>query len=140
MALQTTDPEQVKTLVDWFDRWPNARNLKFNPDTREPTIYSRELNADKTRTQVGIIPWKREGDSIVILSNRKSYPAAAITAASTHVDDIYNARSQAVIDATAALQEQEATLLDAWQRYEVSARPVDRRMLRNEVLTAEQAL
>lgn len=128
-------PELVKTLRDWSARWPKAQNLSFDPETREPTVYSQGTE----RTKVSTIPWKREGDTLTILSQPSRFTAAAVDAATKRFGRIREQRAQMSAAGAEQLRVAEGALLDAWRTYN-AAPPATRGPLRRDILTAEKAV
>jgi hypothetical protein len=135
MAQRTVQPAKVKTLREWVARWPKTTNLSFDEETREPTIYS----ADAARTKVGSIPWRREGDTLTILSVPSKFTEEGIAAARRR----YERYSEKVAQMRTAGEEQqriqERALLEAWQAYN-AAPPAARSVLRRDILAAEKAM
>lgn len=135
MAQRTIQPDKIKTLRDWVTRWPKATNLAFDGETREPTIYS----ADATRSKVGSIPWRREGDTLTILSVPSKFTESGVAAARRR----YDRYSEKVAQMRTAGEEQqriqEHALLEAWQAYH-AAPPAARSVLRRDILAAEKSM
>jgi hypothetical protein len=131
----TVKPETVKSLDDWIARWPRAKNLGFDPETREPTIY-----ADKERkTIVRAIPWKREADTLTVLANPTQFSAQAVAAATSRIGKIREQRNQLAAVGNEQLRAAEANLLDAWRVYE-AAPASGKAMLRRDILSAEATM
>ena len=99
------DPERVKTLSDWVTRWPKVTNLGFDSETREPTIYS---NVDPYTTVVGTIPWKREGDTMTIMTQPGRFSEQAVTAARKRYNEYHEAEAAKRTDAVSGLLAAEA--------------------------------
>ncbi len=135
MAQRTVPPDKIKTLRDWLARWPKATNLSFDEETREATIYS----ADAARTKVGSIPWRREGDTLTILSVPSKFTENGVAAAQRR----YARYSDKVVQMRTAGEEQqhiqEQALLEAWQAYN-AAPPASRSVMRRDILAAEKAV
>jgi hypothetical protein len=135
MAQRTVQPDKIKTLRDWVARWPKATNLSFDEETREPTIYS----ADAARAKVGSIPWRREGDTLTILSVPNKFTESGVAAARRR----YARYSDKVVQMRTAGEEQqriqEQALLEAWQAYNAAA-PASRSVMRQDILAAEKAV
>ena len=135
MAQRSVQPDKIKTLRDWVARWPKATNLAFDEETREPTIYS----ADAARSKVGSIPWRREGDTLTILSVPSKFTEGGIAAARRRASRY----SEKVAQMRAAGEEQqriqERGLLEAWQAY-YAAPAASRSILRRDILAAEKAM
>jgi hypothetical protein len=132
---QRIQPDKVKTLRDWVARWPKATNLGFDEETREATIYS----VDATRSKVGSIPWRREGDTLTILSVPSKFTEGGVAAARRR----YERYSEKVTQMRTAGEEQqriqERALLEAWQAYN-AAPPAARSVMRRDILAAEKAM
>lgn len=135
MSRLSVKPELVKTLRDWSARWPKAQNLSFDPETREPTVYTQ----GEQRTKVSSIPWKREGDTLTILSQPTRFTAAAVDAAQKRYGRIREQRDQMSVAGAEQLRVAEAALLEAWRTYNAAA-PAMRGPLRRDILTAEKAV
>jgi hypothetical protein len=136
MAQRTVKPERVTTLKEWVARWPKATNLGFDEETREPTVFS----ADDTRTRVGSFPWRREGDTITLLTQPTQFSQQAVGAARKRFDRIVVQKTVQMRTAGEdALRTATAQLLETWRAYE-EATPVVRASMRRDVLTAERAV
>ena len=131
---RTVKPEQIKTLRDWTLRWPKVSNLDFDVDTREPTIYT----IDSTRQRVGSIPWRREVDTLTVLSQPSRYTAQMQSAAKSRYDRIIEQKTQLQAAADEQLRIAERNLMDAWRTYE-QAPAAAKGALRRDVLAAEKA-
>jgi hypothetical protein len=135
MSQRTVKTDKVTTLRDWVARWPAATNLGFDPDTREPTIYS----ADKNRVKESSIPWKREADMITVLSQPLRFSAETVATATKRFDTLRGQRDSMRRAAEEQVRLAEQVVLDAWRAY--SAAPVTvRATLRRDILSAEKAL
>ena len=135
MSKRTVDPKKINTLRDWSARWPGAGNLGFDPETREPAVFT----ADKARDQVSKIPWVREGDTMTILAQPTRFSAQAVEAAKVRFNKI---REQQAAYTTAAADQSRVTetaLLEAWRVYR-AAPPANRAALRRDIFTAEKAV
>jgi hypothetical protein len=135
MSRQTVKPEQIKSLKDWVARWPKATNLGFDPETREPTIYS----AGPDRTRVSSIPWKREADTLSVLQQPSRFPPAAVEAATRRYTRIQEQRAKLRIAGEESLRLAEAAVLEAWRQYR-AAPATTRSTLRRDILSAEETL
>jgi len=135
MAQRIVPPNKIKTIREWVSGWPKYTNLAFDNETREPTIYS----ADAARSKVGSIPWRREGDTLTILSVPSKFTESGVAAARRR----YERYSEKVAQMRAAGEEQqrvqERALLEAWQAY-YEAPAAARSVLRRDVLAAEKAV
>jgi hypothetical protein len=137
MATRTVNPETVRTLRDWAARWPKAGNLGFDPEKRNPVIYSRDGTGKKLKE----IPWKREADTLTVLSQREKFSGAAIGAAERRMAKY---REQRLATATAAAEQvrvAEAALLETWRAYRsAEGGGGGRGALLRDVMAAERAL
>ena len=135
MTQRTVKADDVKTLADWVARWPKAANLRFDPETREPTVYSnKDIN-----TKVSSFPWKREADTLTILAQPQHYSAQAVEAATRRFGKIQETREQIRQTGHDQLRLAEAAVLAAWRAYR-TAPPASRGPLRRDILTAEKAI
>lgn len=132
---RTVNPTDVKTLSDWGSRWGKYKNLGFDPESREPTVYAKE---DST-TRVSSFPWKREGDVMTILTNSQRFGEGAVRVAQERYTRIQDERDLQVKGIVDPLIRAEKTLLDAWQRYHV-AQVEDRPQIRAEIVAAEKTV
>ena len=135
MSQRTVKTDKVTSLRDWVSRWPAATNLGFDPDTREPTIYS----IDKNRTKVSSIPWKREADTLTVLSQPSRFSAETVATATKRFDTLRGQRDSMRHAAEEQVRLAEQAVLDAWRAY--YAAPVTiRATLRRDILSAEKTL
>jgi hypothetical protein len=135
MSKRSVKPEIVKTLGDWSARWSRYGNVGFDPETREPAVFAMGVE----RKQVSKIPWKREGDTLTILSQPSRFSAQAVTAATQRYGRIRDEREAVIMEAEGGIQLAEATLMEAWRVYR-AADPASRSTFRRDILTAERAL
>ena len=135
MSKRTVDPTTIKTLKDWVSRWATTGNLGFDPDTREPTIYTQA----KERTKVSSIPWKREADTLTVLAQPSRFSAQAVAAATARYGKIREQRLTLRLAGEEQLRIAEANLLDAWRAYYATAAD-SRAPLRRDILSAEGTL
>lgn len=135
MSQRTVKTDKVTTLKDWVSRWPAASNLGFDPDTREPTIYS----VDKERTKVSAIPWKREADILTVLAQPTKFSAETVAAATKRFDTIREQRDGLRRAGEEQVRLAERAVLDAWRAY-YAAPLAMRGVLRRDVLSAEKTL
>jgi hypothetical protein len=132
---RTVNPELVKTLDDWTRRWGKVKNLGFDPESREPTVYA----ADGSKTRVSSFPWKRGADVITVLTTPTDFGEGAVRVAKERYDDYQTRRGQMIAAIEDPLIQAEKALLEAWRTY--YATPADsRKALRDEVATAERAV
>ena len=132
---RTVKPETIKSLREWAARWPKATNLGFDPESREPTIYAQ----DGSRTRVSSIPWRREGDTMTILTQPAIFPAGAVAVARGRFAKVLQQRTQISTAGQEQMRIAEAAVLEAWQRY--NAAPASgRAVLRRDILLAERQI
>ena len=127
---RTAKPADIKTLQDWVKRWPKVSNLRFDKDTREPTIYTTD------NVKSGSIPWKREADVMTVLSQPTAFSEAAVTAARKRLTTITEARIQTLTAGKDQLLANETALLAAWRAY----RAAPSAPLMQDIFAAEAAL
>ena len=131
----TAKPDAIHSLEDWIARWPKAKTLGFDPETREPTIYTD----NQRKTVVRSIPWKREADTLTILANPTQFSAQAVAAATSRIGKIREQQNQLAAVGNEQLRAAEANLLDAWRVY--NAAPASgKAMLRRDILSAEATM
>jgi len=131
---QTVKPGNVTTLSSWVARWPNAGNLGFDPETREPAIFAADGGA-----QVAKIPWRREADILTVLSTPEKWSPELVTAARTRMTQYKEQKTTIAAAVSEQLRVAEATLIAAWKAYD-SADAVTRPMLRRNIIVAEREL
>ena len=128
-------PESVKTLAEFVARSKKAANLGFDPETREATVYS-----DVKRTaRVKSFPWKREVDTLTVLSQPTRFSALAVGTAAGRLAKFRGQRTLQLTTAEKSLQVAEAAVLGAWRSYRAATDAV-KPSLRRDVLSAEAAL
>jgi len=132
---QTAKAEPIQTLTDWIARWPKLKTLGFDPETREATIYTDKTHTTKVRS----IPWKREADTLTILTNPSQFSAQAVDAATSRIRKIREQERQIRKVREEELRIAEVNLLDAWRTYN-SASAADQPALRRDILTAEKTI
>jgi hypothetical protein len=130
---RTVRPELVTSLKDWVARWPKATNLKFDPDTREATVYST------TGAKVRSFPWDREGDILTVLATPDRFSEEMVDAARRRYGRYRDRLDAARTSAEGPLREAERALIEAWQAYRAAA-PGARAPLMRDVLAAEEAV
>jgi hypothetical protein len=136
MAQRTVKPERVATLKEWVSRWPKATNLGFDEETREPVVFS----VDEPKTRVGSFPWRREGDTMTILSQPALFSQQATAAARKRFDRIVRERNvQMRAAGEEAIRGAISQLLETRRTYD-AATPTVRAGMRRDVLTAERAV
>lgn len=134
---QTVKPENVTTLREWVQRWPKAGNLSFDKEERNPVIYS--LAAPPTKVKE--IPWKREADTLTVLTQRPSFGSTAIGAAERRIGKLREDRAAIQTAAEEQLRLAEAALLDAWRIYRGAAGGAGGRdALMRDIVVAEKGL
>ena len=135
MASRTIKPDRIKTLQDWAKRFGKVSNLAFDEETREPAIFS----ADEKRDRVGTIPWKREGDTMTILSMPDRFSTQAVEAARSRYGRIVDQRRELQKTTDEQIRQLEAALLEAWRTHDAAPK-ADQRILRRDIAAAEKSL
>jgi hypothetical protein len=79
------------TLQEWVARWPKQKTYGFDPETREATVYTDAGRATVVRS----IAWKREADTLTILSQPSRFSAPAVTAATSRAGKVREERTAA---------------------------------------------
>jgi hypothetical protein len=123
------------TLQEWVARWPKQKTYGFDPETREATVYTDAGRATVVRS----IAWKREADTLTILSQPTRFSAPAVTAATSRAGKVREERAAAKAAGDEQLRLAETSLLDAWRSYN-AAQPANRGTLVRDILTAEAAI
>jgi hypothetical protein len=126
-------PERITTLKDWVARWPKATNLKFDPETREATVYTTA--GAKARS----FAWEREGDVLTVLSAPERFSGEMVEAAKRRYGRYRDRVDAAQTTAEAPMLAAERALLEAWQAYR-SAPAGARAPLMRDVLDAEEVV
>lgn len=133
---RTANPELIRTLKDWVSRWPKAENLAFDKEERNPVVFKKG-GVDRVKE----IPWKREGDTLIMLTQRDGFRKSAIDAAERRMNKYREDRQTAINAATEDLQSAEAAVLEAWRKYHLAATiPGGRAELMREIIEAEKNL
>ena len=134
---QFANPSDVKNLSDWVARFGKYKNVILDPATGEPVV----LEAKKDNPAVVLrIPWKREGDAMVVLTNPSRFSAASVAAAAQRFKDATVPEHEDVSVET--LRTIEGRLLEAWRLYRAEpSRPrmKDVNSIEKELLAAELA-
>jgi hypothetical protein len=137
MAARTVDPDTVRTLKDWVVRWPKAGNLAFDEEGRNPVIYSRGAPPQKVKE----IPWKREGDTLTILTQRDTFRDGAVGVAERRVAKYYEQQRALADAADEQIRIAEQALLDAWREYRDMAGTSGARIsMMRDIIVAERGL
>ena len=112
---QFANPADIKNLNDWVARFGKYQNVVLDKKTGEPVV----LEAKKDNPAVVLrIPWKREGDTITVLTNPSRFSAASVAASAQRYEEVVAPVSAAA--STDALRAIERRLLDAWRAYRAS--------------------
>lgn len=136
-AGKTVKPENISTLRTWVNQWPKANNLAFDPEERNPVIYSQ---SDSTKA-IKKIEWRREADTLTVLTQRESFGTAAVGAAERRMGKIREDREAAKAAAEEQIRLAEAAVLDAWRAYRGAAGTAGGRdSLMQGVVQAEKTL
>jgi hypothetical protein len=134
---RTVNPKDVITLRDWVARWPGTANLAFHPERRNPIVYS----VGAPPTEVKEIPWKREADTLTVLTQRESFGSGAVAAAERRLGKYREQRAAMATSAIDQLRIAEAALLEAWHVYHAASGSTGGRgALMRDVLVAEKTL
>ena len=132
---RTVAPGSIKNLGDWLSYWPSAGNVGFDPVTREPAIYSN----DSERKKLMSIPWRREVDTITVLTQPNDYTPQIVGMAQKRFESIQEQQAEII----AALEEQqqaaEELVLEEWNAYR-EAPPAMRAIKMSDIVAAEKAL
>jgi len=128
-------PESVKNLSDFVARFNKASNLGYDPETREPTIYADAARENRVRS----IPWKREADTLTILSNAAAFSDQARVAAQSRIDTVRAEKDKRQNEANAEMFSAETMILAAQREY-AAALPADKSSKRRAILLAEASL
>jgi hypothetical protein len=121
--------KSIKSLKDWVNQWPKNKDLGFNLETREPCIY--EKGTDK---EIATIPWRREGDTLVILSQPTQFSEKMVDAARKRYGEYREKEMALKMSTDEQFRVLEASLLKAWQEYRSSSGSIQ------DVLEAENAI
>jgi hypothetical protein len=138
MAARTVDPDTVRTLKDWVVRWPKAGNLAFDTVGRNPVIYSRSAPPQKIKE----IPWKREGDTLTVLSQRGGFSDAAVGFAERRMAKYNDQHREQAVLADEQIRNAEQALLEAWRDYRDAEGMSEgsRTRLMRDIIVAEKTL
>lgn len=134
-AQRAIAPGVITDLKSWLARWPKASNIGFDPQTREPTVYSADGSGKKVLT----IPWRRELDVITVLSQTGTYPAQYVSMAKRRYGDVAEQQKELVDGLEQQQADAESLVLEAWEAYR-EAPPAMRGTLMSAVISAEKAL
>lgn len=135
MATQTVvKPDKIKTLAEFVARVGKAANLGFDPETREATIYTDAAHTVKVKS----IPWKREVDTLTVLSQPHRFSALAVSTASSRLVKLKEQQALRTVTGDESLRVAEAAILNAWRSYR-AADPAIQPSLRRDILSAEAA-
>jgi hypothetical protein len=109
---QFANPDDIKTLSDWVSRYGKYKNVVLDKETGEPIVLeAKKDNPAKVLT----IPWKREGDALVVLTNPTKFSPASVAAAAQRYAEVYTPQNEAASIDTLRLLERR--LLEAWRVY-----------------------
>jgi len=134
-AKKTAPAPGVTTLKAWVQGWPSAKELSFDPESREPTVFTK----DSARAKVGSIPWRREGDVLTILTQSGKYSAAVVEAATRRYATTRGQESDEAMEAEGERIAKEEAILNAWRAYR-AASAADKPAIMTAILTAEREL
>lgn len=122
----------VTTLKGWVNGWPRSKELSFDPESREPTVFTN----DSARSKVGSIPWRREGDVLTILTQSGKYPMGVVEAAARRYAMTRGEKNAEAEDERITKEE---TILNAWRAYR-AASAADKPAVMEAILKAEREL
>ena len=112
---QFANPADIKNLSDWVARYGKYKNVVLDTETGEPIVLEpKKDNPAKVLT----IPWRREGDAIVVLTNPSQFSPASVAAAAQRFADVYTPQNEAASIDTLRLLERR--LLEAWRAYRLN--------------------
>jgi hypothetical protein len=134
-AKKTAPAPGVTTLKAWVQGWPSAKELSFDPESREPTVFTK----DSARAKVGSIPWRREGDVLTILTQSGKYSAAVVEAATRRYATTRGQESDEAMEAEGERIAKEEAILDAWRAYR-AASAAAKPTIMADIMTAEREL
>jgi len=134
-AKKTAPAPGVTTLKAWVQGWPSAKELSFDPESREPTVFTK----DSARAKVGSIPWRREGDVLTILTQSGKYSAAVVEAATRRYATTRGQESDEAMEAEGERIAKEEAILNEWRAYR-AASAADKPAIMAAIMTAEREL
>ena len=112
---QFANPADIKNLSDWVARFGKYKNVVLDKETGEPIVLeAKKDNPAKVLT----IPWRREGDALVVLANPTRFSVASVAAAAQRFTDVYTPQNEAASIDTLRLLERR--LLEAWRAYRLA--------------------
>ena len=137
MTSRAVRVEHVKTLADWVARWPKAPNLDFDPETREPTVYS--IGADGSRSVVRTIPWERELDTVTLVTCPGDFAQSVVDAGVAHMAKIRERDNHKRHMIESQLSAVTGELLEKWREYR-AAEPGTTGIIMREILELENSI
>lgn len=134
MATQTVvKADKVKNLAEFVARAGKAANFGFDPETREATIYTDATHATKVKS----FPWKREVDTLTVLTEPLRFSTMACATASSRLVKLKEQRGAQLKSGEEGLRTAEAAILEAWRSYNAATSAV-KPSLRRPILLAEE--
>jgi len=109
---QFANPADIKNLSDWVSRFGKYKNVVLDKETGEPVVLEAKKD---TPAKVLTIPWRREGDALVVLTNPSRFSAASVAAAAQRFAEVMTPQNEAASIDTLRLLERR--LLEAWRVY-----------------------
>jgi hypothetical protein len=109
MPPKVVDPAKIQTLRDWVAHYPKYTNVRFNPETGEPAVYS---NADFT-TIVKTFAWERQADAITVLTQPTQFPLQVLDSAVTRMREFSEEQTETYEKTLPDLQAVEQQLMKA---------------------------
>lgn len=133
---RTVDPKNIKGLGDWASRWGNVKNLGFDADTREPIVFAKDGT-----TRVDSFPWRRERDTMTILTAPSRFTHEEVRVARERYTAVQTERTESAKGVERDLKLAEEALLEAWRQYhDPRLNPADRAGMRPRIQAAESAV
>lgn len=133
---RTVDPKHIKTLGDWASRWGTVKNLGFDADTREPVVFAKDGT-----TRVNSFPWRREKDTMTILTAPQLFNTSDVGVARTRYAAVQTERAASANVTEGELKTAEKTLMEAWRQYhDPRLNAATRAGLRPQIQAAESAV
>ena len=119
--------KQKPELADWVSKF-SGKQTDFDPQTRQPTFTRGTVKT--------IVPWKREGDILTILTNPTDFSEDAVAAARQQFAEIRDEQSANVAIQTDKFIKAEQHLLEAWREFKADKTGDD--ALIQRILAAEK--
>ena len=128
----TAKPKAVDTLVKWSKYYGKKSNVQFDPDTREPIVFSEDGTTVAKR-----FAWERKADMVTILGNPEGFKPTWSDIAVRRLGKLTTPILESRRQTEEQLREAEQRLLSLWSNY---ATPELRRAHQMEIIDAENAV